>query len=234
MAKKKKRKVSPRFGGGILADNYSALESGKVIAGGIFTLFRAWDFPCQRQCNAIITLFDLPKRRTKVDVSVRKRGSRAKKLITIPIEAKKDIPPLIQSIGLNIPLASSGSYELLFSIPRTREILKIAFEVGKKEWPQFTKAEIEFAKTNPNCAKSIRANIHCAKCSYAYVFEETLLETPPDGGVHRFPETGEFRCTSCNHLLKLRDFQGQLRSSLKEQIKQVMGKKSKPDRPFKL
>ena len=122
-------------------------------------------------------------------------------------------------------MSSVGSYELLFSIPRTHRTLTIAFEVRKKDWPQFTKAETEFAKANPNCAKSIRANIHCAKCSYAYVFEETLLEAPPDGGVQRFPESGEFKCIDCQDTLELRDLQGQLRASLKEQVRQARGRK---------
>ncbi len=225
MVKKKRRKLSPRFGGGILADNSIVTDSGKVNAQGIFTLFWAWDFPCERRGVAIITLFDLPKGKTKMPVSIKKKGSKAKKLTTITVDYKKDIPPLTQSVAISFTLTSPGSYELLFSIPHTNRMLKIPFEVRKKSWPQFTKSEIAFAETNPNTVKSIRANIHCSKCSYVYVFEETLLETPPDGGVERFPESGNFKCTNCSHVFKLRDFQGQLRSSLKEQIKQVMGKK---------
>jgi len=225
MAKKKQRKPSPRFGGGILADSAAKIDSGKVNVQGIFTLFWAWDFPCERRGVAIITLFDLPKGKTKLLISIKKKGSKAKKLTTIIVDYEKDTPPLTSIVATSFTFTSSGSYELLFSIPRTSKMLKIPFEVRKKTWPQFTKAEIEFAKANPNTVKSIRANIHCSKCSYAYVFEETLLETPSDGGVYRFPESGRFRCVNCKHTLRLRDVQGQLMVALKEQIKQVMGKK---------
>ncbi|MHC4060388.1 MAG: hypothetical protein ACYSUC_06755 [Planctomycetota bacterium] len=222
MAKMKLRKPSPRFGGGILADSTTITNSGKVNAQGIFTLFWAWDFPCERHCAAIITLFDLPQGKTKMPVSIKKKGFRAKRLTTIPVAYKKDIPPLTQSVALNFTLTSSGSYEFLFSIPRTSRTLSIPFEVRKKTWPQLTKAEIDFAKTNPNCIKSIRANINCSKCSHAYVFEETVLETPPAGGVHRFPASGRFKCVKCKHALRLRDVQGQMTSALKEQIEQAM------------
>lgn len=225
MVKKKQRRKLPRFGGGILTDNISLADTGKINAHGIFTMFWAWDFPCHRRGIAIITFFDLPKRKTKVVVSVKKKGSKAKKMASLTVESKGEAPPPIPTIPLTFTLTSAGSYELVFSIYGGRRKLKIPFEVRKKDWPQFTKVEREFARTNPNCIKSIRANMQCNKCSYAYVFEESLLDIPPDGGVQRFPESGEFECVNCNHILRLRDLQGQLRTSLKEQIKQSMGKK---------
>ncbi len=227
MTKKKQRKRLPCFGGGILADNYSLVDTGKINARGIFTMFWAWDFPCQRRGVAIITLFDFPKRKTKVMVSVKKKGSGAKRLHSIIVKSKGDIPPLIQAIPITFTLPSAGSYELVFSSQSIRSKSKIPFEVRKKVWPKFTKAEREFAKTNPNCIKSIRTNIHCSECKRAYVFEESILETQPDEGVQRFPDSGKYKCKgkTCKNTLTLRDIQGQIRSSLKDHIKKTMGKK---------
>lgn len=224
MEKKKQRRKLPRFGGGILTDNISLADTGKINAHGIFTMFWAWDFPCHRRAVAIITLFDLPKRKTKVTVSVKKKGSKAKKLASLLVESKGEAPPPTPTIHLTFTFNSAGTYELLFSLPRTRRTLKIAFEVRKKDWPQFTKVEREFAKNNPNCIKSIRTNVQCNKCSYAYVFEESLLETQPDKGVERFPDSGKYKCKGCKHTLTLRDLQGQIRTSLKDHIKKAMGK----------
>lgn len=222
MTKQKQRKRLPYFGGGILTDNFALADTGKVNAYGIYTMFWAWDFPCHRRGVAIFTLFDLPKRKTKVTVSIKKKGSKAKKLSSLIVQLKEDAPPLIQTIALRLTLPSAGSYQLLFSIYGISSKLRIPFEVRKKDWPEFTKAEREFVKTNPMVAKSIRANVHCSQCSHAYVFEESLLETPPDKGVQRFPDSGKFKCLSCSRQLRLRDLQGQLRASLKEQVKEVM------------
>lgn len=228
MAKKTQRKRTPRFGGGIITDNAALAPTGKMNAYGIFTMFWAWDFPCRRHADVIITLFDIPKRKTKVTISVKKEGTRAKELASLIIKSNEVHPiPLVNNTPLTLTFSSAGNYELLCSIPQTRRTLKIAFEVRKKAWPEFTKDEIKFARANPDFIKIIRTNIHCLKCSHAYIFEENLSEIPPDGGVERFPESGKFKCKNrnCTNTLELRDLQGQLRDSLKEQIKQAMGKK---------
>lgn len=224
MGKKKQKRKLIRFGGGVLTDNISLADTGKINAHGIFTMFWAWDFPCHRRGVAIITLFDLPKRKTKVVVSVKKKGSKSIKLASLIVESKGEPPPPIPTIPLTFTLTSAGSYELVFSIYGGRSKLKIPFEVRKKDWPQFTKVERKFARTNPNCIKSIRTNVQCNKCSYSYVFEESLLETQPDKGIERFPDSGKYKCKGCKHTLTLRDLQGQIRSSLKDHIKKAMGK----------
>ena len=94
MAKKKRRKLTPYIGGGILTDNSSIDKSGKMNAYGIFTMFWAWDFPCNRLAEAIITMFNMPKRKTKVIISVKKKGNRAKTIASITVKAEKANPPL--------------------------------------------------------------------------------------------------------------------------------------------
>ncbi len=228
MAKKKQRKRAPYIGGGILTDNSSRDKSGKMNAYGIFTMFWAWDFPCNRHAEAIITMFNIPKQKTKVTISVKKKGNKAKNIASLIVESKKANPiPLVSNIPLPLTFFSEGSYELLFSIPRTRRTFTIAFEIRKNVWPELTKSEIKFAKSNPSFIQIRRANVQCSKCKRAYIFEDNILGTPPDAGVEKFPESGKYKCISegCKKTLELRDLQGLLRSSLKDGVRQAMGRK---------
>lgn len=229
MAKKKQRKLTPYIGGGILTDKSSLDKSGKMNAYGIFTMFWAWDFPCNRYAEAVITMFNIPKQKTKVTISVKKKGNRAKKIASLTVKSEKgNPPPLVSNTPLPLTFSSEGSYELLFSIQRTRRTFTIAFEVRKKVWPELTMSEIKFAKSNPDFIQIRRANVQCSKCKHAYIFEENILGTPPDAGVKKFPESGKYKCISkgCRNYLELRDLQGLLRNSLKDQVRQAMGRKA--------
>jgi hypothetical protein len=227
---KKKQKPLPRFGNGLLSDDARADKTGKMHAFGIFTMFWAWDFPCQRNAHAVITLFDLTKQ-IKVNISIRKKGEKERKLTTFDIttpDYKKNPAPLITNVNLQLSFDSEGDYELIFSIPRNRNKLKIAFRVKQNDWPKFTNAEIKYAKSNPNSISPRRISIQCPKCKRVYNFEESILHKTPDKGVEQFPETGKYKCieSNCTHTLELRDLQGLLRNSLKNEINQLMGKMS--------
>jgi hypothetical protein len=218
-----KKKPIGRLGSGILADSIKKSDQGKIDCYGIFTIFHAWGYPCSRSWKAIITIFNLPKGNTSLTVTLKEKSKNIKSLGSVDISGDDPNGVIAIPIPLKYRFNKPGSYYLEFTIIDNLKKLRIPFEVRTKEWPEFTKKEIEFAKNNNLIPQSLRANVHCDKCEYAYIFEETFIpELEPKGGIHRFPESGRFECSGCGQVLELRDIQGQLRASLKDIISQKM------------
>lgn len=226
--KNKSKAENAFFGSGIMADAVLTAENGKIIAHGIFTSFLAWAYPCRRKCDAIITLFNPPQRGVEIIMSYRRKGSNYIKIGRFDREKdKKDLLGTTIQVPVQFRFERAGDYELKFVIKGTRTSLIIPFKLNTKEWPVFSEEEKEFVKSNPNYISNIHTNVSCdnAKCNHRYVFEESVTEESKIvGGVHRFPESGIFKCEECGKKLFLKDLQGQIRASLKELLQLNMGR----------
>ena len=223
LRKKSKIKTGAYFGSGVLADGVVGIQyrlSPKVSANGIFTIFQAWGFPCFRHCFAIVTLFRMPKKSKKIRVSLQKVGELTQKsLFVMDAASDEDNGAPAFNVPLNLQFMSDGEYRVVFSMLQENARLSIPFEVRLKEWPIYTETEREYCRSNPGVVRAVRANVECQNCRHSYVFEEYMLDDAPQiGGVKRFPENGTFKCDDCRHILNLKDLQGQLRNSLKEQV----------------
>ena len=65
----------------------------------------------------------------------------------------------------------------------------------------------------------VSAQVKCKNCSHSYLFEEKILESEKDsGGTIPFPESGIYECDNCGHKMKLKDIQGQIRASIKDNL----------------
>ena len=222
-SKSSKKKPAARLGSGILADSIKKSDQGKIDCYGIFTIFHAWSYPCSRTWNVIVTAFELPKGNTSITVTLKQKGKNIKSLGTINIDSELTHNVTVIPMPLKYRFEKPGTYFLEFSILDSIKKLKIPFEVRTKDWPEFTAEEIRFAIDNNVLPQNLRANVHCEKCKYAYIFEETIItEHAPKGGVLRFPKSGKFECLDCGQIIELRDIQGQLRASLKDIITKQM------------
>lgn len=225
MAKKKELstktvKINPVFGSGLLSDSVIQTDSGKSNLQGIFTFFWAWGFPCFRTWFLTFTAFGIPEEKTSVLISIRKIGSRNKtSLLAIDTTAGIDNAPSTLSVQLSHSFDEPGRYEILCALHDASTQLRIPFEVRKKDWPEFSEEETYFARNNPQIPSHLRADVQCKQCSYAYIFEESILNDKPKGGVHRFPPDGHYECKECGRTMNLLDIQGRLRASLKEIIR---------------
>jgi len=219
---------SPVFSNGIMADGYSKGDLNKVNAQGVFTTFWIWGFPAQRRWAIILSIGNLSKGNYQISYFIRKQGNSSVKRIGSGILKNYEGEELaILPVPLTYEFKSDGIFELLCQFKDENEQGIITFEVKKKEWPIFSEEELTFAKTSTaHIIRNLRANIHCKKCSHAYIFEETILpDLKASPGVIRFPADGRYTCKDCGHILFLKDIQGQLRASLKEQLNNVMGGK---------
>lgn len=225
---KKTKKESPIFSNGIMADGFSKGELNKVNAQGVFSTFWAWNFPAQRRWSIILTISNLSVGDHMVEFYLRKKGNKTLKKIGYGIIQNPEGEQLaILPVTLACDFKSDGIYELVSQFAGGVAQGVITFEVKQKDWPSFTQEELVFARTSKaHIIQSIRANIHCKSCSHAYIFEETILpETRVSPGVIRFPDNGVYVCKKCGHKLLLKDIQGQIRASLKEQLNNIMGGK---------
>jgi len=221
--KKKKIKNIGKIGSGILADSVKISEHGKYDCYGVFTIIYAWGFPCSRSWESLITVFDLPKGDTIVDIALKKGNKVLKKMVSVTIDNQEPNGAATIHVPLRYRFDFSGIYNIECSIGDSPKRVRIPFELRTKEWPKFNKNEVNFAKGNPSIPQSLRANVHCDNCQYAYIFEETFIpDQEPSGGVYRFPESGKFECKQCDQIVELRDIQGQLRASLKDIISKKM------------
>jgi len=220
---KKGKKFMGRLGSGLLSDSAKMSEHRKIDCYGVFTIFYAWGYPCSRSWTATITIFELPKGESSINVVLKKKRKIIKSLTSIKVSSGEPNGVSTITIPLKHRFMEPGSYIIECKIDNNKNKLKIPFEVRTKDWPEFTVDEINFAKENPSIPQSLRATVHCEKCEHAYIFEETFLpDMQTKGGVYRFPETGKFICLDCNHTIELRDIQGQLRETLKVMISQKM------------
>lgn len=215
----------PVFGSGVITDSIGPTEQSKPSATGIFTMFWAWGFPCNRSCFLITTIFNIPKGDMNIYVSINKKGSRKKNEIgNAKLYIKKDIDTgTTITIPLQFRFKSEGQYEIICQFRDYAGRLKIPLIVKLKKWPKLTIKEKAFAKKNPKIIRSFRVNARCRNCDHTYIFEETgEVDSEPTGGVLRFPESGVLECGECGNEMNLRDIQGQMRESLKETIKMAM------------
>lgn len=214
------RRRGPSFGGGILADNVTRGEAQKPTAQGIFTVFWAWAYPCDRTWHTVATVFDLPKRRISCTISIRKRGSSTKdKLGSFTVAPPRGDGAVTVTAQVSHRFQDPGRYEVVLAFSRANAELRLPFEVRTREWPEFTKAEVNFAVRRRSFPGTMRASVECPTCQAAYIFEERILtDIPLPAGVHEFPASGVLECGSCGNKIYLRDIQGQIRQSLKERV----------------
>lgn len=212
------------FGGALLSDSIAQTDSGKVHLQGVFTMFLAWGFPCTRNWFLTLTLFGLKKGKTSVGVAIRRVGDISKKisLAVLDAEANEDDSSHTLVMQLSHNFEEVGRYEVVCSIPGSSSTLAIPVDVREKAWVEYSTEERAFAKDNPQAPRNLRATVHCKQCSYAYIFEEAILDETPKGGVNRFPDNGRFECKDCGHAMNLLDIQGRLRASLKELVQSAM------------
>jgi hypothetical protein len=212
------------LGTGLLADKTERTDPGKLNAYGVITVFWAWGFPCFRKAQAVVTLFSLPQGDTHIVFSLGGPGIE-EPLSLGKAEVKASEPN--HTMTLDVPIASRfaqpGLYHVIAQFSDRPGRITIPFEIRLKEWPTFTKEEIEFARSNPNVPHTLGARVQCRGCENDYAFEESLLEDfEPSGDVLRFPESGVFECTECDYTLQLRDLHGQARAILKTRLKEAM------------
>lgn len=223
-----KRKQPPKFGSGVLADSAHADDKGKVSCKGLFTIIWAWAYPCTRSGNILATIFDLPKGTTSVSVSLGKRGSGGKKksLSLVDVQSEEPAGAMTLHVPFKHRFTEAGRYEVVLKLRDYPGTLRIPFNLREREWPEFSAKEKAFAEKNSDVQSAFRMNVHCASCEHAYIFEESLLSAEPKGGVLPFPDSGVFVCEECGRKLQLRDMQGQLRQSLKDNIAAQMRRSS--------
>jgi hypothetical protein len=211
------------LGGALLSDSIAQTDSGKVHAQGIFTMFWAWGFPCARNWFLTLTIFGLSKGKTSIVVGIRKAGDTSEtSLAVVDAEVNEDDSSSTLAVQLSHSFEDAGRYEVVCSIRGSTSTLAIPVDVREKAWVEYTDEERAFVKDNPQTPRNLRANVHCKQCSYAYIFEETILNEKPKGGVNSFPDDGQFECKDCGHVMNLRDVQGRLRASLKELVQLAM------------
>ena len=223
-----KRKQMPKFGSGILADSAHTDAGGKVSCKGLFTIFWAWAYPCTRSGNILATIFDLPKGTTSVSISLGKRGTGGKKksVALVDVDSEDTDGAMILHVPFKHRFNAPGKYEIVLNFRDYAGSLRIPFNLSERPWPKFTAKEKAFAEKNPDVQSAFRMNVHCASCGHAYIFEESLLDAEPRGGVLKFPESGVFVCEECGRNIQLRDMQGQLRQSLKDNVTAQMRRDS--------
>jgi hypothetical protein len=219
--KMKRTNNQPKFGGGIVCDIARTQSSGKIDAIGIFTMFWAWGYPANRNWSLIISLFYVPKKQTALIVGIRKKGS--SKIETLGII---DISDNIQdnqrtiNVQLGYSFEEEGDYEIICTLKDYQAKLVLPFFVRTREWPIFSPKELEYLEKHKDKIQyKLSAQIKCKDCGHLYNFEEIILQNEPvSGGAIRFPESGEYECEDCGRSLKLKDIQGQIRASIKNNL----------------
>lgn len=224
---KKSATKQTRFGSGILADSAHRDETGKVSCSGMFSIIWAWAFPCTRSGNIVANIFGLPSGNTSVGVSIKNRYKKtdSKSIAMVDVAAKEDNGAVTFIVPFNHQFEAEGKYDVVLSFRDYPNRLRIPFEVRKRAWPIFSQKEIRYAKNHPESNTLLRINVHCSSCKHAYIFEENIAGDTPSGGVMEFPKEGVFICEECGKELYLKDLQGQLRQSLRDNFK--MGSRRK-------
>lgn len=222
----KNKKIAPFLGSGILASSSNRTDSGRLNCNGIITIFNSWGFPAVRNWQLIVTFFNLRKGSTVVDIFlIDKEFDQKTQLGQAHIKAGLKRTHTTLTADLSYPFMKEGFYEIETVFTEESGKLTIPFVVQLKEWPVFTNEEIQFVNSDKNFIAKAGAQIGCSKCDTDYVFEETIGNTKLTDGALRFPENGIHKCTVCGKDIHLKDIQGQLRSALKDSLKQKMGGK---------
>jgi len=218
------KKPIPKFGSGILSTGVQKSEEGRVTCTGVFTTFWAWAFPCTRQCHALATVFNLPKGKTSITVSIGKRRTKGlPSIATATVQTLEARTNFTFSVPLTYRFKSDGTYHAVIEFKDYPDRLLLPFEVRTKEWPSLNKKELAFAKRQAGSLPKFQANVNCPGCKHIYVFQ---VPPYPDasipGGVLPFPENGAFECVECGKEIQLRDLEGQMLTALRDNIRQRM------------
>ena len=77
------------------------------------------------------------------------------------------------------------------------------------------------------------AQVKCKNCGHSCLFEEKILESEEhSGGTIPFPESGIHECDNCGHNMKLKDIQGQIRASIKDNLSNFLKIKQRCFSPY--
>jgi len=217
------KKKPPSFGSAIFCNSATQGERGKVDCRGIFTSFLAWSYPTfMRNWQAIVTIYDLPKKTIGVSVAIACGRGKKETLATADVEKREGELGNVLHIPLRYQFHKEGIYNIFFNIIGTVKMLKVPLKVSTQDWPEFTDREIESIRRKKNLPNAIRAVVICSDCSKPYTFEEALLPGHKIAdGVEPFPNSGSIICESCGTKIYLKDVQGQVRSSMKTAVQRV-------------
>lgn len=219
----------PRFGGGLIADNARPQSSGKIDLLGVFTLMHAWGFPAARVWTLVVTIFDVPKLQTSLHIGIRKKGfKQIDTLATHDIKDERVGNATTIQIELGYRFEREGDYEIVCTLKDFPTKLKIPLRIKLRQWPIFLEKEISILEKNKSLLPhKVSAQVTCRKCNQHYVFEEKILPSIEySGGTLPFPENGIYECEHCDHKLKLKDIQGQIRASIKDNLSQFINHKA--------
>ena len=215
---------TPKLTGAIFCNSASQGDGEKVDARGIFTSFLAWAYPSSfRSWHSILTMHDLPKGTTSITASISHGRGKKTSLATADIHPGKGNLGSVINLPLRHRFEKEGFYNLSFNVVGSNTTLKVPVKVTSMPWPKFSKKQLDFLRANPFVPHSLRMNIQCSSCSRPFNFEESVLpESKLADGVSPFPDSGEIECESCGHILHVKDFQGQLRDSIKNAVIEAM------------
>lgn len=216
------KKHQPFFGGMILCNSTTPGDGGLTNGIGVFSTFLAWSYPTSiRTFHILFTIYDFPYDNIKLHISISKDGESRIETIekTFPISKKKFKWGQIIDIQFNHSFPSDGFWKICVTLPDHSVFQTIPVYVSTQPWPVFSQNEIEYYEKNPSIPNVARLVVVCANCSTTYIFEESVLPNHTiQEGVLSFPKSGEFLCAKCAHTINLRDFQGQIRHSLKSTV----------------
>lgn len=218
-----KRQI-PRLVTAIFCNSVSKGESAKVDCKGVFTAFLAWSYPTSvRSWHSVLTVYDLPEGTTTITASISRGKGRKKTLASAAVPRGKGNLGGVIDMLLSYRFPVEGTYTVHFKLVGSAKVLRVPVLVVTQRWERITKRQADFLKKNPSVPRSIRMNVLCANCSQPYLFEENVLpDEVLDKGVLAFPESGDLECSTCGHVLHLKDIQGQLRSSIKTRVANAM------------
>lgn len=218
----------PRFGGGLIANNARPQSSGKTDLHGVFTIMYAWGYPAARVWTLVMTVFDVPRIKTTIHIGISRKGSKeVSTLATIDLKDEKNNNADIINIELANRFQRDGDYEIICSLKDSSSKLRIPIRIVTRDWPTFNENELKILEQNKSLLPhKVTAQVTCRKCNQHYVFEEKILPNEKySGGTIPFPDNGVYVCENCDHKLNLKDIQGQIRASIKDNFIQFINSK---------
>lgn len=211
----------PWFGGGLVSDSARPQNSGKIDVHGVFTQMYCWGYPALRAWALVVTIFDLPRAKTPLIIGIKRKGnSEIDTLATLDIKDESLDNAHTIHLELGYRFQKEGDYEIICYFKDYSAKLKTPIRIRTREWPTFSTKEIEILEKNKALIPhKVSAQVKCSQCNQHYVFEEKILDSvESSGGTTPFPENGIYECDSCGHRMKLKDIQGQIRASIKDNL----------------
>lgn len=216
-------KMKTRIGSAIFSSSIKESQ-GKKDAAGIFSATWAWGYPANRSWSIIMTLYDVnPGLSTQINIEISSNHSETPFTIkTIKLDSLTKENTVIYS-RLNYSFPGPGEYEVACRLSDNDNIFTLPMLVKTREWPEFTNEEIEIARNNQQqITYELSIKIDCSYCNKSYKFIENIFKEKLPRGSFSFPESGIFVCPSCNHEIPTKDLQGQMRSSIKNSINNLI------------